>query len=254
VVFRKLLGSLGIDGPEVETTLASRVVEPGRELPITVGLRGGGADMEIERLRVDVVGRFEDMETTGTGWDNPGVLEILGERGPFTLAAGQETSLDLRFRVPLEMPLTLLPDGRRIGGARVAVRTELAVDKAVDRGDFDEFDVAPLPAQAIVLQAYRDLGFRLDEAELKWGTPASSVASAVNWWQEIELWFPPEYRRTDQIEMVFNAFADGMDLLTGGNDPRLCRLRLTYDEILENPGRIRELLDAHYRGRFLPRG
>ncbi|CCK29917.1 hypothetical protein BN159_5538 [Streptomyces davaonensis JCM 4913] len=247
MAFRTFLSALGINAPQVETVLDRVEVRPGEELTATVTLRGGGADVLVERLKLDVVGRFEDNEASETGWDNPGIILSWTEEGPFALAAGKELVKDVVFQLPWEMPLTHMLGGRRLKGARVAVRTELAIDNSVDRGDFDEFSVHALAPQDVVLQAFADLGFRFDEAEMKRGTPGSSVASQVNFWQEIEMWFPAEYGSAiGQVEIAFNAREDSMDLLTGGNG----RLTFSYDDLA--PERVRTVLDGHYRERFLP--
>lgn len=247
MAFRTFLSALGINAPQVETVLDRDAVRPGEELTATVTLRGGGADVLVERLKLDVVGRFEDNEPDETGWTNPGVILSWTEEGPFALAAGKELVKDVGFELPWEMPLTHFLGGHRLKGAQVAVRTELAIDNSVDRGDFDEFSVHALAPQDVVLQAYADLGFRFDEAELKKGTPSSSVASRVDFWQEIEMWFPAEYGGSiGQVEIAFNAREDSMDLLTGGNG----RLTFSYDGL--DPAQVRDTLDAHYRERFLP--
>ncbi|MGW0597684.1 sporulation protein [Streptomyces sp. NPDC002776] len=245
MAFRTFLSALGINAPQVETVLDREAVRPGEKLTVVVTLRGG-ADVLVERLKLDVVGRFEDSEPDETGWANPGVILSWTEEGPFALAAGKERVRDVDFELPWEMPLTHVLGGRRLKGARVAVRTELAIDNSVDRGDFDEFSVHALAPQDVVLQAYADLGFRFDEAELKKGTPGSAVASRVGFSQEIELWFPAEYGSIGGLEIAFNAREDSLDLLTGGSG----RLTFSYDDL--DPGQVRARLDAHYRERFLP--
>ncbi|MBH5334522.1 sporulation protein [Streptomyces pactum] len=244
MAFRKFLSALGVNAPSVETVLDNTTVRPGDQLGCEVTMRGGGADVTIERLTLQVVTRFEDMETTEDRWENPGVL-VSGELpGPFTLAAGAEVTERVVLDLPWEMPLTHILGGRRLRGARVAVRTELAIDNAVDRGDFDEFAVHALPQQDMVLQAYSDLGFRFDEAECKKGTPSSAVRSQVDWWQEIEMWFPADYRNPGQNEIAFNARHDSLDLLTGGTG----RLEFRYADM--DLARVTEVIDEHARSRF----
>lgn len=245
MAFRKFLSSLGINAPSVETVLDTTAVRPGDRLGCTVTVRGGGADVTIERLALQVVARFEDRESSEDGWDNPGTLLTSALPGPFTLAAGATVTERVVFGLPWEMPLTHILGGRRLNGARVAVRTELAIDNAVDRGDFDEFAVHALPEQDMILQAYSDLGFRFDEAECKEGTPSASVRSQVGWWQEIEMWYPAHYRREGrQNEIAFNARQDSLDLLTGGDG----RLEFSYAEM--DLAQVTKVIDEHARSRF----
>ncbi|MFI9344116.1 sporulation protein [Streptomyces sp. NPDC052773] len=246
MAFRKFLSSLGINAPEVDTVLAASVVRPGDVLEATVHLRGGGADVEVERLRLDVVTRAEDREQSETGWQNPFTIVSEVLNGPLTLHAGEQRTERIAIRLPWEMPLTHVLGGRRLRGARVAVRTELAIDDAVDKGDFDEFQVHALPAQDAILQAYADLGFRFDEAEVKLGTPRGGHNSKVGYWQEIETWFPREYGRGDgQLESVFVARADSLDLITGSSGPHL----FTYADLDQAAWTKR--IDEHMRATFM---
>ncbi|MDT0379800.1 sporulation protein [Streptomyces sp. DSM 42041] len=245
MAFRKFLSALGVNAPEVETVLDRDAYRPGERANATVTLRGGGADVEIARLGLDVVTRFEDMEPVEGEWTNPGVVVSQTVAEGFELGAGREHVLQVPVDLPWETPLTHVLGGRRLRGGRVAVRTELSIDGAVDRGDFDEFAVHTLPAQDLVLAAFGDLGFRFDEAEVKKGTPKQSVASRVNYWQEIEMWFPPEYGYTGaQLEFVFNAREDAMDLLFGNAG----RLTLAYAGL--DAERCRSEIDAYSRSLF----
>ncbi|MGW0710582.1 sporulation protein [Streptomyces sp. NPDC002643] len=245
MAFRKFLSSLGINAPEVETVLGATVVRPGEVLEAVVRLRGGGADVEVERLKLDVVTRAEDREETESGWVNPLTIVTVTVDGPFTLRAGEERTERVALRLPWELPLTHVLGGRRLRGARVAVRTELAIDNSVDKGDFDEFQVYALPAQDAILQAYVDLGFRFDEAEVKLGTPRGGQNSRVNYWQEIETWFPREYGNGLQLESVFVARPDSLDLITGASGPHL----FAYAELDQDAWTKR--IDQHMRETFL---
>ncbi|MET8475318.1 sporulation protein [Streptomyces sp. NPDC006422] len=245
MAFRKFLSSLGVGAPEVETTLSATAVRPGDQLHCNVRLKGGSVDIEVERVRIEIVTRFEDLEETETLWSNPGVVKslVLGEK--FDLKAEEIKDGQVTFDVPWETPLTHFLGGRPFKGARVAVRTELAVDNAVDRGDFDEIQVHALPAQDALLQAYANLGFRFDEAEVKKGTPKGGQNSRENFWQEIEMWFPPEYRRPGgQLESMFFARHDSLDLVTGQFGP----FTFPYDNI-DVPAWT-AWLDQHLRSTF----
>lgn len=245
MAFRKFLSALGVNAPEVETVLDRDAYRPGDRVNATVTLRGGGADVRIARLGLDVVTRFEDLEPVETEWANPGrvVAQTVAEN--FELDAGKEHVLQVPIDLPWETPLTHFLGGRRLRGGRVAVRTEVSIDDSVDRGDFDEFAVHALPAQDVALQAFADLGYRFDEAEVKQGTPKQAVSSRVNYWQEIEMWFPREYGYSSQLEFIFNARADGMDLIFGNAG----RLTMAYDGL--DPQRARAEIDAYSRSLFL---
>ncbi|MFF8829173.1 sporulation protein [Streptomyces sp. NPDC015131] len=239
MAFRKFLSALGVGAPEVETTLSTAAVRPGDRLEGRVTLRGGGADTTIQRLGLEVVGRFEDLESD-SGWKNPGVLVASHPVGPFTLRAGETAHWDLGFDLPWEMPLThalSMP----VNGGRVAVRTEVAIDNAVDRGDFDEFRVHALPAQDRLLRILRERGFRYDEAELKRGY-AEGADQAVDFWQEFEFWWPAAYELTGQLEVQFVAREHDLDLHLG----TAARLTFAYDDTGDWSARVHEHLVASF--------
>lgn len=248
MAFRKFLSTLGAKAPEVETVLDQSTYRPGERVNATVTLRGGGVDVDIQRLRLDVVSQFEDKESEDGEWKKPGVVHSCTVAEGFELGAGKDHVLDVAIDLPWETPLTHMLGGSRIKGGRMAVRTELAVDDAVDRGDFDEFAVHALPAQDMVLQAFRDIGFRFDEAEVKAGTPQASVASKVDFWQEFELEYPKDVALSGHLEAVFNAREDSMDLLFGNAG----RLTFTYADMKADD--VRKEIDAYWRSLLLPKG
>ncbi|QGV80949.1 sporulation protein [Streptomyces ficellus] len=212
MAFRKFLSALGVNAPEVETVLDGMSARPGDRVVARTTLRGGGADVEITHLKLDVVSRFEDREPT-SGWTRPGVVAAGHPVGPFTLRAGETRLFETDLHLPWETPLTHA-FGMPVNGGRVAVRTELAVDNAVDRGDFDEFRVHALPAQETLLRILRDLGFRYDEAEVKRGV-AQGGNQAVDFWQEFEFSWPAAYERPGQLEVQFVAREHDLDLHLG---------------------------------------
>ena len=80
--------------------------------------------------------------------------------GGFTLAAGEQQDIPFAVPVPWETPVTHV-DGQRLRGMTMGLRTELAVAKAVDKGDLDEVAVHPLPAQEQILEAFDRARFPL---------------------------------------------------------------------------------------------
>ncbi|MFF3314932.1 sporulation protein [Streptomyces sp. NPDC003035] len=223
MAFRKLLSALGIQAPSIETVVDNPAVRPGETLRCVVRVRGGGAAVDIERLRLDVVVRAEDHEADGsTAWQHPHPVAT-AEVGGFRLGAGETIVRDVTFQVPWEMPLTH-GRGVRLPGARAAVRTELVIDDAVDKGDFDEIAVHALPAQDAILQAYETLGFRLHEAEVKvTAEPWPAVMEdrrTQPYWQEIDFFCPESWSRgREELETVFITREDSLDAHPGGNPP-----------------------------------
>ncbi|MFF5265186.1 sporulation protein [Actinomadura viridis] len=241
MAFRKLLSSLGIDGPQVQTVLDSATVRPGEKLQATVTIVGGASDVRIDELAVELVTRVEDYETSKIGWANPGVV-VDEAVAPFNLAAREHLKHQISLHVPWEMPLTHA-HGQPLRGARAAVRTVLAIDSAVDRGDFDEVDVHALPSQELIIQAFQSLGFRLDEAEVKAGyAMGAEKLQTLPYWQELEFFCPAEYAgRLSQVETQFVARADSLDLFIGEDGPH------TFTHADLAPDTFMQWLDAHCR-------
>ncbi|GAA4822215.1 sporulation protein [Streptomyces ziwulingensis] len=245
MAFRKFLGALGKRAPGVETVVENPGVHPGGTVECTVTVQGGGADVDIERLRLDLVVRAEDREADGsTAWRRPYSVTAVDLSG-FRLAAGETVTHKVALRVPWEMPLTH-GRGRPVRGGRAAVRTELAVDKAVDKGDFDEIAVHALPAQDAILQAFEDLGFRLHESEVKLGAlsraPHMRARQTERFWQEIDFFFPESWGQGRQeLETVFIAREDSLDVHPGGHPP------VTFDYADPDPHAWTATLDQHVR-------
>ncbi|MFI0483801.1 sporulation protein [Actinomadura sp. 9N215] len=219
MAFRTFLGSLGVNAPDVATVLDAGEVRPGGAVRGRVTVKGGGADVRIERIAVQLVTRVEAAEPTEKSWDNPGV--VASQDVPaFDLAAGEVREHGLAIEVPWEMPITHALAGR-LRGTRAAVRTILEIDNAVDRGDFDEIAVHALPAQDVFFGAYEALGFRFDAAEVKTGRVNGGRNQTSKFWQELEFFFPPGYRRGPgaRLETVFIARPDSLDLITGPHGP-----------------------------------
>ncbi|MFE0422786.1 sporulation protein [Streptomyces sp. NPDC058953] len=243
--FRKLLSALGIPAPEIETVVSNPRVLPGEDLRCVVRVRGGGAGVDVERLRLYLVVRAEDREMDGsTAWRHPYTVATAVLDG-FRVDAGETVVREVTLRLPWEMPLTHIR-GVRLPGARVAVRTVLTIDGAADRGDFDEIEVHALPAQDAVMQAYDELGFRLHEAEVKvdvapW--PARMADRRTQpYWQEIDLFFPPAWNRgQEELETVFIAREDSLDAHPGGNPP------VTFVYADQDPAAWKETLDRQIR-------
>ncbi|WP_432130904.1 sporulation protein [Streptomyces tendae] len=211
MVFKRLLGSLGVGGPTVDTVLDPGAARPGGTLSGRVRLAGGTSDHDVEHVVLELVARVE----TGNGehGDGEGVV-VFGRHtvgGAFPLAAGEETSLPFALTLPWETPATELY-GRPLGIV-LGVRTELAVAGARDRGDLNPLAVAPLPAQEAVLEALGGLGFGFRSADLQYGR-IGGTGQRLPFHQEIELTPPPRYaHQADEIELTFLAVPGALEVV-----------------------------------------
>ncbi len=183
MVFKRLLGSIGIGGPSVDTVLAPGAVQPGGPLAGEVHLKGGEADFDIEHITLELVAR---VEAEHDGGESEGVVtfERFTVGGGFRLAAGEQRSIPFSVMLPWETPVTEL-HGQALGIV-LGVRTELAVAGAKDKGDLDPLAVRPLPAQEAILEALGQLGFGFKSADLEYGH-IGGTGQQLPFYQEIEL-------------------------------------------------------------------
>ncbi|MFB6934346.1 sporulation protein [Streptomyces chartreusis] len=225
MVFKRLLGSLGVGGPTVDTVLDPGPALPGGALTGQVRLRGGGADFEIESITLELVARVEAEHEEG---ESEGVVtfERFTVGGGFRLAEGVEHSVPFSVTLPWETPVTELY-GQALGVV-LGVRTELSVAGAKDKGDLDRLAVGPLPVQEAVLEALGQLGFGFRSADLEYGR-IGGTGQRLPFYQEIEITPSPRYaHQVNEIEVTFLAGPAGVEvvleadkrggLFSGGHD------------------------------------
>ncbi|MFI6012640.1 sporulation protein [Streptomyces sp. NPDC051243] len=210
MVFKRLLGSLGVGGPKVDTVLDPGAARPGGALTGQVHLKGGDADFDIEHITLEFVARVEAEHGEG---ESEGVVafERFTIGGGFRLGAGQQHSVPFTVMVPWETPITELY-GQGLGIA-LGVRTELAVAGAKDNGDLDQLAIAPLPAQEAILEALGQLGCGFKSADLEYGR-IGGTGQQLPFYQEIELAPAPQYaQQVNEIEVTFLANPGGMEVV-----------------------------------------
>ena len=88
MVFKKLLGSLGVGGPTVDTVLDAGPVRPGGRLTGQVHLQGGNADFDIEHITLELVARVEAEHDDGES-EGVVVFDRFTVGGGFRLARGR---------------------------------------------------------------------------------------------------------------------------------------------------------------------
>jgi sporulation-control protein len=192
MVFKKLLGALGVGGPRVDTVLAGSQARPGEIISGEVHIQGGDHPVEISQVILTLVGSVTVEHAGGT--ETPGEREF-GEvtvGGGFSLAAGQQYSLPFQMQIPWEIAITELY-GRSLPGVAVGVRTHLKVAKALGTGDMDPVQIHPLPSQQRVLDALGHLGFLVRGSVVENGQ-IPGVMQRLPFHQEIDFQPPPAYQ------------------------------------------------------------
>ncbi|WP_069169855.1 sporulation protein [Streptomyces griseus] len=257
MVFKRLLGSLGVGGPTVDTVLDPGSAAPGGALTGRVHLKGGAADFDIEHITLELVAQVEaehdDGESLGTV-----TFERFVVGGGFRLAEGAEHSVPFTLSLPWETPITELY-GQGLGIV-LGVRTELSVAGAKDKGDLDQLAVGPLPVQEAILEAFGRLGFGFKSADLEYGR-IGGTGQQLPFYQEIELTPAPQYAHAvNEIEVTFLAGPGGVEvvleadkrggLFAEGHDA-ITRFTVGHDDVPHQDwnalvdGWVRQLVEHH---------
>ncbi|MEV4621582.1 sporulation protein [Asanoa sp. NPDC049573] len=226
MVLRKMLGALGVGGPSVDTVLPNPNTRPGLPLTGQVNLTGGTSDVELAHITVGLVTRVE-VETGAGDHGAMGEFHRTAVAGRTRLAAGQRLSIPFQVDMPWETPVTDV-FGQRLRGMTMGLRTEVAIDRAVDKGDLDPIAVHPLPVHERILDAFGTLGFRFKGADLEYGR-IHGAHQTLPFYQEIEFWPAPRYGHgVAEIELSFVTNAHTVEVVlefdkrggvfTGGHD------------------------------------
>lgn len=261
MVFKRMLQSLGVGGPSVDTVLMNPRVRPGETLTGEVRIRGGDHQVDIQYVALGLVARVEvehgDSEHTRTT-----EFYRANVSGPFRLLPGEPRTIPFGLPVPWETPICEV-NGIPLRGMVLGCRTELAVAKEIDKGDLDPISVLPLPSQEAVLDGFGRLGFRFRSADLEMGRPAG-VPQHLPFYQEIEFYPPPSHsRRISEVELTFVTSPEGLSivleadkragLFTSGGD-KYGRFSMTHQQAMHHDwaGAINHWMDqvARRRGGF----
>ncbi|GGM63050.1 sporulation protein [Longimycelium tulufanense] len=261
MVFKKMLKTLGIGGPKVDTVLADPTCRPGTSLTGEVRLVGGEADAAIEHIALSLVTRVERGE-------RPGNVEFhrVAVFGPLRLAAKEQRAIPFQLPIPWEAPITMV-SGQQLPGMTLGVRTELAIAKAVDKGDLDPVQIIPLPSQDRVLDAFGQLGFQFKSSDLEPGR-LYGVAQQLPFFQELEFFPPAQYAGlVNEVELTFVATPASLDVIleadkrAGFAQPggeAFGRIHVSHDEAMtvDWAGQISAWLDqvVAHRGTGVPGG
>jgi len=231
------MGAFGVGGPKVDTVLPGPACRPGGTLDGEVRITAADYKVGIQRVTLSLVTRIEvehgDGEATGSVEFHR--VDVAGE---FTLEAKSDRVIPFQLPVPWETPITEFY-GMPLHGMVMGVRTELAVAKAVDKGDLDLISVTPLPSQERVLDGFGQAGFTFKGADVEHGH-LHGVAQQLPFYQEIEFFPPPAYAgRVTEVELTFVADPGGLavileaDKRSGlfGSSDHVFRLHAGHDDI-----------------------
>jgi sporulation-control protein len=214
MVFKRLLGSLGVGGPTVDTVLTGSGT-PGGVVRGDVHVQGGEADFDIQQITLELVATPQagPGAPQGPGTSAKPVVfgrEVVG--GGFPIAAGERRSLPFSLPLPWETPITELY-GQPLG-LELGVRTELAIASARDSGDLDPLTVSALPAHETVLESLGQLGFEFAATVLLPGQASGVFQQQLPFHQELMLRAPARYTdRIQGLDVTLLATAQGLDVV-----------------------------------------
>ncbi|WP_028065712.1 sporulation protein [Solirubrobacter soli] len=198
-MFRKLKVALGAGSATVDTVLSTDAVRPGDRVQGVVHVGGGEIEQEVERVTV-ALQTVVEVESGDSEWSSTQTFASTHVADGLVLQPGDAHEFPFYLQVPWETPLTHI-SGQRLRGVNVGVRTELAVAKAVDRGDLDPVEIHPLPGQQGLLDALLGLGFDYKGADVEQGTLRGA---SLPFFQEIEFYAGGRWRgRFNELEVTF---------------------------------------------------
>lgn len=246
-MFERLKRRFGVGGPSVDTVLGEEIATPGGMLVGQVNLEGGDHDVDIEHIELSLLIRAE---IEGENSETDAGVEFARFRVNSGMHLPSGASIGVQFQVPLswETPMTHVY-GRPLPGMAIGLRTELAVAKEWDKGDFDPVAIHALGSHVVVLEALARMGFLLSHADVETGAIAG-VRQELPFYQELEFTPPEPYgAAVGQVEATFITDAEGFHLVLeashhGGGD-RYGRFHTTHSQAadVDWEGNIRAWLD-----------
>ncbi|WP_051366388.1 sporulation protein [Hamadaea tsunoensis] len=222
MVFKKLLGSLGIGGPTVDTVLSQPTVTPGAPLAGQILLAGGGSDTEIESITLIVTA-----EAAGAAYD----VARIPAAGRFVLPAGAHHSIPLSAQLPWETPVSIIY-GQPLPGIALGIRTQVDVRGGSGKTDRDPIAVQPLPVHNHLLDALGLIGCRFVRADLR---PGQQAGLGVPVAQRITFYAPADGRtpgaHLPQLSISYAANAHALDVaVEAGWGSQPARYTLAHSE------------------------
>ncbi|WP_017626353.1 sporulation protein [Nocardiopsis chromatogenes] len=211
MVFKRLLASVGIGGPTIDTVLARPDVRPGEQVQGHIDLVGGETESHINGIHLELRTRAE-VETEDGERKATVDTGAVGVSGPFVLAPGEQRRIPFAYPLSMQAPLTAAW-GSPLPGSELGLRTHVDIGGAIDATDLDPLLVHPLPAQQAVLDAVHTLGFTLVRSDVERGR-IKGGRQELPFYQEIEFRPRGAYAgKMKELEISFLADAEGVHVV-----------------------------------------
>ncbi|PZG13167.1 sporulation protein SpoOM [Micromonospora craterilacus] len=217
----------GGTGLTVRTALANPSTRPGLRLPGRVTLLAGSVDVPVYHVRLGLVSTVEPDDP-----EEPRRLVQFHQAqvaDALVLRAGRGRSIPFEFPLPWETPVTTF-GGVPLLSLRMALRTEVAIEPALDQGAMVPIFVHPLPTQQHILAALDTLGFSVRQAGLVDGV-LPGVEQTLPLHQRWGFWVGPLYAGPiTELEVIFVANSAGLEVIFWC-DRRLALAGITHTSI-----------------------
>lgn len=194
-IFNKALASFGIGAATVDTVLAHDTYTAGDLVQGNVHIKGGNVEQRIDAIYLSLNINFTN-KTGDKEYEDTATVFQKKITEPFTIQAGEEKSLPFSFNLPFDAPAT-------VGRTRAWLNTGLDIKNAVDPNDKDAVAIRPTRIANAVIQAVKNLGFRLREVECeKAGIRMNTRHSFVQEYEFVPT-SGPFRGYLDELEVVF---------------------------------------------------
>lgn len=194
-MIQKVLASIGIGNAKVDTKLHRERLTAGDVVSGVIEVVGGNVEQQIDTIYLTLYTTFVK-EANDTKIYDKAVVARFTVSEPFTIREGEIREIPFSFNLPYTTPLTR-------GKTKVWIQTELDIKLAVDPTDKDMIQVLPAPLAANVLEAIRQLGFRMKSAECE--RAPYTMKTPMPFIQEFEFSArnSPFTRYLDELELTF---------------------------------------------------
>jgi len=235
-MLKKLLSTLGVGGANIDFVLRDANIRAGEEQEGVIRVTPGTLNQRVGGIifRLIAQSRLEDRSVTSEieRWKVAENFEIT--------AGGQPFEIPISYRIPPKSPIST-------SFTRLSLTTALDSDAVIDPSDVDRITVLPEARVQLIMDAFRQLGFREN----------SSDSGRFNGrWQEFE-YVPAgsRARHIKELDVIYDVRSDGVMLLVEAERRSLLLDILNLDELGERRMRIflpnQVFLDAGSVGRVL---
>lgn len=201
--FKKTLATtMGVGGAKVDTVLKNSTVVPGGVVEGVFKIKGGKVEQKINGIIIDL-----SVNYTSSSGDSKARLTHTLPSIKFPLKhvvkPGSYQEAAFSFRLDHNFPISIKKH-------KTKLKTRLDIEGAVDDTDGDELNVEANIYMQNVLDAFKNLGFKLNEIE----NERKSIKERLPILQEFE--FIPVSgkfkKKLDEVELIFTGDSTGIKL------------------------------------------